>query len=134
MRALGLDVGERRLGVALSDPGKKLAFPLTVIHRMGGEEDIEALKHLVRKHEVDEIVIGLPFSLDGNLGPQARRVMEFVEELTRALSLPVILWDERLSTVEASRRLREVGVKDKAAQDTLAAVIVLQNYLDGRKA
>jgi len=133
LKALGLDVGERRLGVALSDPGKRLAFPLTVIRRTGGEEDIEALKRLVREHEVDEVVIGLPFSLDGNLGPQARRVMEFVEELTRALSLPVVLWDERLSTVEADRRLREAGVKDKEARDALAAVIVLQSYLDGRK-
>ena len=133
MRVLGLDVGERRIGVALSDPEGIIAIALTVIERKSEETDLKQLIDLTHEHGVERIVIGLPRSLDGSLGKQAKVVEAFVKSLAGCTELPVVTWDERLSTVAAERFLSDAGVKRekrKARRDALAAAIMLQGYLD----
>lgn len=142
MRILSLDVGERRIGVAAADEEARVAVPLTVVERREPSADLEAVVRLVQEQSAATVVVGLPISLNGSLGPQARQVKAFAEELSSRLSVPVEYWDERLSTVEAERRLRSAvpggrrsGPKkraDKGRRDTLAATIVLQAYLDHR--
>lgn len=130
MAILGLDVGEKRIGVALADG--LIAIPLTVINRAGEEIDLERVLALAQEHGVERIVVGLPRSLDGSIGRQAERVLDF----SRALSqhVPVDTWDERLSTVAAERLLLDTGMKRekrKEKRDAMAAAIILQAYLDG---
>jgi len=138
MRIFALDVGERRIGVAAADDRADVAIPLTTLELQGNP--IEAVAALVQEQRAGKVIVGLPISLDGSLGPQARQVQAFVEALAVRLSLPVETWDERLSSVEADRRLRHQGRrpwrgtkgKAKAAVDALAAAIILQAYLDSR--
>ena len=134
--AIGLDIGERRIGVALSDPDGVVAVPLTVITRSGGEADIEAILGLVRQYDAGRIVAGLPLSMDGTVGKQAERVQEFLTALSESLDISIDTWDERLSTVAAERLMVDTGLKRdkrKGARDTLAAAIILQGYLDGNR-
>ena len=134
MRVLGLDVGDRRIGVAMSDPLGIIANPLTVIERKTEDAALGEITALAGQHEVGRIVVGLPRSMDGSLGPQARSVQEFVEMLEGQTELPVVTWDERLSTVAAQRALAEAGVKREKRKkhvDSVAAAFVLQGYLDG---
>ena len=131
MAILGLDVGEKRIGVALADG--LLAIPLTVIDRAGEEADLERVLALAEEHGVKRIVVGLPRSLDGSIGRQAERVLSFSSALSESTDVPVDTWDERLSTVSAERLLLGAGVKrDKrrARRDAMAAAIILQSYLD----
>jgi len=133
MRILGLDVGESRVGVALSDPDGILAIPVAVIAREGEDADFAAILGLVRQHEVECIVVGLPYSMDGSLGQQAERVQDFVDRLSRHVQVPVVTWDERLSTVAAKKMLVDAGAKKakrKQRIDATAAAIILQGYLD----
>ena len=110
-RILGLDIGGKRIGVALSDPEGILATPLMVIKRRQPAYDLEAIEELIRQHEVVCVVAGLPISLDGSLGQQAKRVQDFINLLSESISVPVETWDERLSTVAVGRMLSEAGVK-----------------------
>ena len=131
MAILGLDVGEKRIGVALAD--ELLAIPLTVIDRAGEEADMERVLALAEEHEVKRIVVGLPRSLDGSIGRQAERVLAFSRVLSESTDVPVDTWDERLSTVAAERLLSDAGVKRekrRARRDAMAAAIILQAYLD----
>jgi putative Holliday junction resolvase len=133
MRGLGLDVGERRIGVSLSDPEGILAMPLTVVDVRTEEEALERIAALAREHEVDRVVVGLPLSMDGSMGLQAQRVTAFAETLAERMEIPVDTWDERLSTVAAGRALTEAGVnrgKKRKRLDSAAACIILQGYLD----
>ena len=133
MRVLGLDIGERRIGVALSDPEGIIAIALTVIERESEDAALKQLIALARENEVERIVIGLPRSLDGSLGKQAQAVQMFAKSLARRTELPVVTWDERLSTVAAERMLAEAGVrrgKRKKRLDSTAAALILQGYLD----
>lgn len=138
MRILALDVGERRIGVAAANDRTGIALPLTTIETAG--DPIETVVALVREQEADRLVVGLPLSLNGSLGPQGRQVQAFAQALAARLSLPVETWDERLTSVEAGRRLRLQGRRSKrgakrgakAAVDALAAAIILQAYLDSR--
>jgi putative Holliday junction resolvase len=135
MRILGLDVGERRIGVAIADEGVPVALPVTVVERSDLPTDLDALARLVQEQGAEAVVIGLPISLNGSLGPQAQAVKAFGQELAARLSLPIEYWDERLSTVEAQRRLTSAGrrgPKAKARRDAAAAAIVLQGYLDSK--
>ena len=128
-------MGGRRIGVAVSDPGGLLAFPLRALERRGAEADIEAVLVLAHQQGAEAIVVGVPYSLDGSAGPQAQKVLAFSQALRGRSPLPVALWDERLSTVEAERRLREVGVqpsREKGRRDAAAAAVVLQSYLDAQ--
>ena len=131
---LCLDMGARRIGVAVSDPTGMLARPLDTLP--GGEPAAafaERLRPLVRDTDAQRLVIGLPKRLSGAHGPEAVAVEAVATELQELLRMPVILWDERLSTVEATRRLVESGVRPKRRKqlvDRVAAALILQNYLD----
>lgn len=131
-RFLALDIGEKRIGIALSDPQGIIAQPLTYLQRRGEKEDIEAILSLVSKYQAKLIIVGLPRSLDGSLGKEAQRVQTFIHSLEEA-GVHILAWDERLSTVEAERRLKEVGVRDKGKRDALAAAFVLQSFLEYRR-
>ena len=132
-RIIALDVGDKRIGVALSDPLGLTAEPLTVITRTAGiKADLRAVEELLHKYEVSKIVIGMPVMLAGEEGVQAGKVRKFVERLSRRVRIPVETWDERLSTVEAERLLLEAGEsrsKRKQNIDKIAAAIILQGYL-----
>ncbi|MBE0415938.1 MAG: Holliday junction resolvase RuvX [Dehalococcoidia bacterium] len=131
MAILGLDVGEKRIGVALAE--ELLAIPLTVIERAGEKVNLERVLALAKEHGVKRIVVGLPRSLDGSIGKQAERILAFTRELSHHTDIPVDTWDERLSTVAAERLLLDAGMKRekrRARRDAMAAVIILQSYLD----
>jgi putative Holliday junction resolvase len=136
MRLLGLDVGDKTIGIALSDESATLATGLQTIRRTALQRDLRELAGLARDREVEAVVVGLPRSLNGSEGPQARKVLAFVEALRAAVKLPVVTWDERFSTVAAEHALIEGGVsreRRKGLVDKVAAVLILQNYLDYRK-
>lgn len=136
MRVMGLDIGEKHIGVALSDPLMIIASALTVVERKTDEAAINQLIDLARENEVERIVIGLPRSLDGSLGKQAQSVQHFIELLQGRTHLPIVTWDERLSTVAAERIMIEAGAKRekrKKHRDSLAAAFILQGYLDSEK-
>jgi putative Holliday junction resolvase len=133
MRLMALDVGDRRIGVALSDPGQTLARGLRVVQRRSKKADMELLASLVEEHEVEKIVVGHPLGLDGSAGEQARSVEEYVADLREAVEVPVVLWDEGLSTVRARELLIEAGTKRKQRRerlDAVAAAFILQDYMD----
>jgi putative Holliday junction resolvase len=136
MRYLGLDVGDVRIGVAASDETATLATGLPTLRRVGPRKDVKAVAALVRGHGTGEVVVGLPRSLDGSVGPQGQKVLAFMEDLRQALSVPVVPWDERFTSAMATRALREAGARRRdrrAAVDQVAAVLILQSYLDYRK-
>jgi putative Holliday junction resolvase len=136
MRYLALDVGDVRIGVAASDETATLATGLPTLRRVGPRKDVKAVAALVRGHEAGEVVVGLPRSLDGSEGPQARKVLAFMDDLRGALPVPVVPWDERFTTAMATQVLREAGASRRdrrAAVDQVAAVLILQSYLDYRK-
>jgi len=136
MRILSLDVGDSRIGVAISDPGEVLASPLTIITRDEDSKAINIINQLVDQHDVKLIVVGLPYSLDGSVGRQANKVMDFVEELSKSTGASIKFWDERLSTVAVEHLLREAGNKPsrkKTRRDAAAAAFILQGYLDSLK-
>jgi len=136
MRYLGLDVGDRRIGVALSDETATLASGLETIRRVGPRKDLKAVAELVRQHDVGEVVVGLPRSLDGGIGPQARKILAFMDALRPVVRVPVVAWDERLTSALAGRALEEAELsrqKRRAVVDKVSAILILQNYLDYRK-
>lgn len=133
---MGLDYGDKRIGVALSDAFGWTAQGAEVIERKKEGDYLERIRELVRVHEVDTIVVGLPKNMNGTIGPRGEICMAFAEELRQTLSMPVHLWDERLTTVAAERTLLEADVsrrKRKQVVDKMAAAILLQNYLDSRQ-
>ena len=137
MRVLGLDVGEKRIGLAVSDPTGLLASPIEHIERSSTSDGVDSILRIVAQHEVVEIVIGIPLSLSGRAGQQAKFVSEFARDLRRRSSVTVNFVDERYSTAEAQKRLREAGrqpFKNKALVDGAAAAILLQAYLDSNTA
>lgn len=135
MRTLGLDVGTKTIGVAVSDGLGLTAQTVTTIRRTSLKADLAALGELVREHEAERFVVGLPLNMDGSEGPRAEATRKFVETLTQALGLPVELWDERLSTVAAQRTLLEADLsraKRRQVIDQMAAQFILQGWLDAR--
>lgn len=136
MRYLGLDVGDKHIGVALSDETATLATGLPNIERRGPRQDVKVVAALVRQNDVKEVVVGLPRRLDGTVGPQAEKVLAFVESLRRQVKVPLVPWDERFTTVVANRAMIEGGVSRrsrKALVDKVSAILILQNYLDYKK-
>ncbi len=132
---MGIDFGDRRFGVAISDPQATVAGSPSVLHVKNQQEAISKISKLAKKEDVSEIVVGLPLSLSGDEGPQAVRVREFVKLLSLATGIEVALWDERLSTVEAQKLLMPLARKtkrQKEKRDLIAAVLILQSYLDNR--
>ena len=133
MRYLGLDVGDRRIGMALSDETATLATPLPTFVRVGPRQDVRRVAELARRHEAGAVVVGLPLNMDGSRGPQAEKVLRFCEELRKASGVPVHTLDERLTSVAAEEILAERGVapkERKAKVDAVAATLILQEYLD----
>ena len=129
-RSLGLDIGDKRIGVALSDPGGILASPLTIIDRRDERQDTEAILDIINQHQVRQIVAGLPRSMDGSTGKQAEKVKIFAQELLNHTQVPVDFRDERLSTVSAKRMMRGVRKTGEIRHDAIAAALILQGYLD----
>lgn len=133
--ALGLDLGDARIGVAISDEDRRMAVPLGTIHT-GAPSDLKAIAALVLDHEATVVVLGLPISLSGERGPAAVKAEAFADALRSVLSVPVELQDERFSTVEAERLLRAAGVTGRERRtvvDESAATIILQAWLDGHR-
>jgi putative Holliday junction resolvase len=133
MRSLGLDIGDKRIGVAVSDIHGILASPLTVINRIDESQDIEAIIDIIRRQDVGQVIVGLPRSMDGSLGSQAEKVGAFTRKLASRIKVHVEYRDERLTTVMAERLRRAVKskkTKRKARDDAQAAAIILQGYLD----
>jgi putative holliday junction resolvase len=139
-RVLGIDAGERRVGVAMSDATGLLAAPVCVLQRVRGLAPVlDALAELARRDKVSRLVIGLPLNADGSEGPQARRARDFARVAERVIGLPVTLWDERLSTREAESILREQGRNLRTARargqlDAIAAAVILQDFLNFTRA
>lgn len=132
-RLLGLDYGSVRIGLAVSDPERRLASPLTVYERRGRERDARYFRTLVETNEIGGIVVGLPVHCDGREGKKAAEALAFGAWLTGTTGLPVRFWDERFSTVEAESALWQAGLthkKRKLRRDRVAAQIILQAYLD----
>lgn len=136
MRIAALDIGERRIGVAISDPGERVSTPLKVLDAVV-LRDLRPLVRLFGEYEVGRLVIGLPLSLDGSEGPQARTVRAAGAKIAEATGLSVEYTDERLSSTAARRALTEAGVSDRDKRgrvDMAAASLFLQSYLDARRA
>ncbi|MDO8577585.1 MAG: Holliday junction resolvase RuvX [Dehalococcoidales bacterium] len=139
-RILSLDIGDRRIGVAMSDTLGILATPLTILDRKKDELDVASIIDLVNKHDAGQILAGLPRSLSGGIGQQAEKVLEFVEKLKQQTNVPIELRDERFTTLDAQRLMREAGTKNKRSNiknkkekmhdDAAAAAVLLQGYLD----
>lgn len=135
-RILGIDYGEVRLGLALSDETQAIAGGLEVYTRRSLEDDLEYLNGITRQYDVERIVLGSPLNMDGSLGPKAREAQAFKRHLEEALKIPVELVDERLTTQEAERVLIEADLsrrKRRGVRDQLAATLILQGYLDRKK-
>ena len=135
MRSLGLDIGDRRIGVALSDPLGMLASPLLVFERKEEAADVASILQIVQQHQAELIIVGLPQSMDGTIGPQAEKVKSFTAKLKEQSPVPVEFRDERLSTVTAKRMLEEAGSRKSAKRkkieyDSIAAAVILQSYLN----
>jgi putative Holliday junction resolvase len=133
---MGIDPGMRRVGLALSDEEGIFASPHKTLERTNDAALMQALANEARTHSVAEIVLGFPLRLNGSEGPEAKRARMLKRELERAAALPVVLWDERLTSAAAERELRGVGLKGarkKAVLDQVAATLLLQSYLDAQR-
>ena len=137
MRCLGLDLGSKRIGVALCDPEERVATPLTVVERSKSRSHDHAnIARLVEEYDVEAVVVGLPLNMSGKVTAAAQSAKEETEQLRAALGIPVHLYDERLTTVTANRSLMEMEMKADARRrvvDKVAAAVMLQAYLDHRR-
>lgn len=134
-RVLGLDVGARRIGVAVSDPLGITAQGLETLQRKNKKHDFQFLERIIREYEVREIVVGLPLRMSGEEGTQAEKIQAFAEDLRKRFALPVHLWDERLTSAEANRLLRETDLsieKRGKAVDRMAAILILQGWMENQ--
>lgn len=148
MKLIGLDIGDRRIGVAFGDSDLRMATPLDVIERTSLDRDVHALARFVHDYDAARLVVGLPRNMDGTVGPQAQATQAYAQQVAQALNVPLILWDERLTTVEATQRVKTSqrtdesrgrtpsarsarrGKKSRRTLDAIAAAIILQDYLD----
>lgn len=134
-RVLGLDVGLRRVGVAVSDPLGITAQGLETLQRKNKKHDLAFLDRVIREYDVREIVVGLPLRMSGAEGTQAEKIRAFADDLRKRFQLPVHLWDERLTSAEANRLLRETELsidKRGKAVDRMAAILILQGWMESR--
>ena len=138
MRILGVDYGEKRIGIAVSDPQKSVAHGIEVVERGGKpKSDFRKIAEIIKRYDgVEEIVVGLPKTLKGEIGTAAKEVLAFIDRLNEAVGVPVKTWDERFSTVAAERPLKEGNIarsKRKKLIDSSAAAFMLQGYLDHQR-
>ena len=136
MIVLGIDLGERRIGVAVSDPLAVIAQPATVIEHASLAEDVARVGALAAQRKAERIVVGLPWNMDGSPGPATRRARRFANALRKRLGLDVVLWDERLTTLEADEALAAAGRGREERMETIdkaAAAVILQRYLDAQR-
>jgi putative holliday junction resolvase len=136
MRVMALDVGDRNIGVAVSDALLLTAQGRPTLKRTTWEADVQYLRRIAEDNEVTKIIVGKPLHMDGRESPQSRRVSKFAMRLSKRLSLPVILWDERLTSFAAEQHLEEAGLKWRDRRkhvDKVAAMFILQGYLDSLK-
>lgn len=136
-RTLAIDYGLKRIGLALSDPTKTIATALpTLLAERQAQKTIDKLLVVMAAHDIDEIIVGLPYRMSGKMGLQADEVVHFVEQLKLRTQIPIVLWDERLTSVQAERLMREASMTRKRRSqlvDQLSAVIILQSYLQSRQ-
>jgi putative holliday junction resolvase len=133
VRLLGLDIGERRIGVAVCDPGGRVATPVTVLDARRLAADLAPLLRLASDYEAEGLVVGLPLTMGGEEGPQARSVRETAERLATGVGLPLFFVDERLTSVQAERSMASAGADARSRRgsvDMVAAALLLQSYLD----
>ncbi|MDD4877322.1 MAG: Holliday junction resolvase RuvX [Dehalococcoidales bacterium] len=133
MRSLGLDIGDKRIGVAMSDPRGILASPIKIINRKDDGGTIEAIADIIGQQQIEQIIVGLPLSMEGTIGHQAEKVKDFVLKLCQHVEVPVAFRDERLTTVSAKNLMQSVNIKKSKRiirYDAIAAAIILQGYLD----
>lgn len=136
MKIMGIDLGSKTIGVAVSDELGMTAHGVKVIQRIGINKDILEIARLAEEHCVEEIVVGLPVNMNGTMGREAEKVLSFLERLRAQIDIPVTTWDERLSTVAVTRILIEGNVKRKSRKnviDKVVAVYILQGYLNSKK-
>jgi putative Holliday junction resolvase len=131
-RNLGLDIGDRWIGVAMSDPQGILASPLTIIDRTDEQSAVNTILSIIEGNQVGVVVVGLPVSMNGSIGPQAEKVQDFVRELSRHTKVLIELRDEHLTTVTAQKLMKSTRKRVKARDDAMAAALILQAYLDER--
>lgn len=133
-RVVGIDYGQARIGVALSDPSQMIASPLTTLqNKRKLEEVVKEFLSILNDYSIEEIVIGMPFKLDGKIGTSAQEVLRFVEALKEQTTLPIKTWDERLTTQQTERVMKAGNVSRKKRMkviDSACAALILQNYLD----
>ena len=135
-RLLSIDLGEKTIGLALSDPERIIASPLVTLHRTRFSKDVETLRALMDEHGIGAIVIGLPLNMDGSEGPRCQSVCQFADNLLEKMDVPIAFWDERLSTVAVTRTLLEADMSRKRrgeVVDKMAAAYILQGALDRMK-
>jgi len=133
VRLMGLDIGSRTIGVAITDELRITAQALKTIRRKSKEEDFKEIIRVIDQFKIGKIVVGLPKNMNGTLGKQAEKVLQWIKAIREKVDLPIVTWDERFSTVEASRVLLEADLsrrKRKKTIDKLAAVIILQGYIE----
>ncbi len=135
MRVMAIDFGSKRIGIATGNLATGLAFPWGVIGRVDDDTDISAIISQIEIQEVEILVVGMPFSMNGKVGPQANATAQFIQLLSENSPVNIQTWDERLTTVEASRRLRESNAKNRyeGIEDAIAASIILQAFLDSER-
>ncbi len=131
MRIIGIDLGERRIGVAAADDRTSVAVPVDTVET--GDDVVETLAQIVLDQRADEVVVGLPLSMSGAVGPQAEGVLKVVEGLRERLSMTVHTWDERLTTVQAGRGGGRRSRSGATSRDAMAAAILLQTFIDNRR-
>tara|TARA_B100001971_G_C18092236_1_gene484121 strand:- start:424 stop:837 length:414 start_codon:yes stop_codon:yes gene_type:complete len=133
MNLLGIDHGDKRMGIAASDSLGMLAHPLEFILAEPFDKFLERLKGILAERETEQIIVGMPRNMDGSIGPQALKVQDFVAVLKNSVAVPVQTWDERLTSVMAEDKLREAGINAREAKkkvDASAAAVMLQDYMD----
>jgi putative Holliday junction resolvase len=136
MRVMALDVGNKTIGIAISDALLLTAQPRPTLRRKTLQSDLESLRRLAAENEVHEIVVGQPLHMDGRESPQSEKVARFADELRKIVDIPIIFWDERLTSFAAEQHLEEMGLnwrKRREQVDKIAAMIILQTYLDSRQ-
>ena len=136
MRILGIDFGEKRIGLAVSDPMGMTAQSLPTLENHNKKQVLAEFERICREREVAEVVIGIPRNMNGSFGPKAVQIQALVPELEKTLKIPVLTWDERLTSREAGRLMIEQGLsrkRQKEGSDRLAAMLILQNYLEFKR-